>query len=110
MHEVECFYGSLLFPGRKSLTVTEVARKLNFSVQHIINLIHSGELNALNNSKAPKQTRASLRIPVESYHEFLAARLVHGQNVSPIFDLPEDVQLDIYRRLRSKFKTGEPRA
>jgi excisionase family DNA binding protein len=110
MREFESLYGTFLFPDRKSLTVEEVAVRLRFTPTHIKNLIRDGELNAVNISKDVEDSRVRYRIPIESYHEFLGARVVHDQNVSPIFDLPEDVQLDIYRRLRSKFETGEPKA
>ena len=65
--------GDLTFPGRSVLYVHEVAAKLRCSQQHIHDLIDEGRLAAINLAGAGNQTsRRSIRIPVASFHAWLA--------------------------------------
>ncbi len=109
MSDPETNYGGFFFPDRTTLGVPEIAEKLMVSTKHITNLIEDGELNAVNTSKDTKNKRANYRIPVEAYNEFITQRLVHSAGASILFDLHEAVQLDLYRRLKTKFESGEPK-
>jgi excisionase family DNA binding protein len=61
-------FGSLLFPGRTVLYVSEVAEKLNVTEQHVLNLIEEGKLLAVNIGIGG---RKFWRIPVEAYEKYL---------------------------------------
>jgi excisionase family DNA binding protein len=62
----------LRFPAaRRMLYVFEVADKLECSKQHVVNLIEEGKMGAVDLGKAG---RRFLRVPLESYYEFLRSR------------------------------------
>ena len=64
-------FGSLLFPGRASLYVSEVADKLGVTNQHVIDLLQEGQLGGVNVGGG---TRNFWRIPVPEYEKFLKRR------------------------------------
>lgn len=65
-------FGSLLFPGRTVLYVSEVAEKLKVTDQHVIDLIEEGQFpGAINVGGGSKKF---YRIPIESYERFLKSR------------------------------------
>ncbi len=62
-------FPSLNFPkDRKVLYVSEVASRLGVTVQHVMDLIDEGKLQAIN---LGGHTRKFWRIPVEAYQTFL---------------------------------------
>jgi len=63
--------GSLLFPGRSSLYVGEVAGKLGITDQHVIDLLEEGQLGGVNVGGG---SRNFWRIPVPEYEKFLRRR------------------------------------
>ena len=72
-----------LFPGRTTLYVTEVSRALGMAENQVIDLIESGELEAVNiasklqaegHSGGSKTTRRYWRVPVSAYDVFIARR------------------------------------
>ena len=64
-------FPSLSFPGRKALTVGEIAAVLDVCENHVLNLIESGQLIAINVGCASKHHP---RIPIEAWHRFLKSR------------------------------------
>lgn len=68
-------FASLDFEGRTVLSVGDIAVKLNFTRRHVINLIESGELVAINGAVNPVGERSSPRIPLESYRAFVLTRM-----------------------------------
>lgn len=65
-------FGNLLFPeGRTVLYVDEIACKLDCSKQHVLNLIDSGELGAINIGTASAKF---YRVPVVEWEKFLRNR------------------------------------
>ena len=69
-------FGSLLFPGRTVLYVSEVAEKLDISERHVIDLIEEGKLRAINVGGANTSGRKFYRIPIEAYEAYLRAQTV----------------------------------
>ena len=61
-------FNALLFAGRKTLYVSEVAKDLRVTEQHVRNLIEEGNLLAIN---VGTNDRKFWRIPVEEYERFL---------------------------------------
>lgn len=64
-------FNSLLFPGRKTLYVSEVAQRLEVTDQHVIDLIEEGNMGAINVGGG---SRKFWRIPVAEYEKFLKKR------------------------------------
>ncbi|PXA04337.1 hypothetical protein DDZ13_07335 [Coraliomargarita sinensis] len=98
-------YRSLLFEGRSTLQLAEVEAKLGVTKRHLINLIEAGQLNAVNISKMGSP-RVHYRIPVESYEEFIAARLLADAGCSPLFEFPKPALENLYNRLKAHLKGG----
>lgn len=65
-------FGNLLFDRKRTvLYLDEIAEKLDCSKQHVINLIESGELGAINIANA---TAKFYRVPVGEWEKFLNKR------------------------------------
>jgi excisionase family DNA binding protein len=65
-------FGNLLFDkNRTVLYVDEVAQKLDCSKQHVLNLIESGDLGAINIGTS---TANFFRIPIGEWEKFLRKR------------------------------------
>jgi hypothetical protein len=73
-----------VFPGRNFLLISEVAKALKCSNQHVTDLIEEGLIvavdignptdNPAKSAETVKTARRCLRIPVSSYDNFLRAR------------------------------------
>jgi hypothetical protein len=81
--ELSTVLSHVLFPGRSTLKVAEVAAALRCDDQHIFNLVEEGRLTAVDirngdvttAKKLPKGSRRRwLRIPVSAYDAFLRTR------------------------------------
>jgi excisionase family DNA binding protein len=68
---LETDISSLLPPDRATLRPQEIATILDCSVQHICNLIETGELGAIN---LGQQSARHVRVPTSEYIRFLRAR------------------------------------
>ena len=68
------FFASLDFPGRQMLYPGELALKLGVTVDHILDLAEEGEFAAVD-LRGKNASRRLLRIPVESYREFILRRM-----------------------------------
>ena len=65
-------FGNLLFDKKRTvLYLDEIAQKLDCSKQHVINLIESGALGAINIGTASAQF---YRVPVGEWEKFLRKR------------------------------------
>lgn len=86
------FFASLDFPAdRVILTVAEIAEKIRYTVQHVLNLIETGELTALNGA-GKYATRGSMRVPIESYRDFIVRRMTGPMRAEFIANLPESTR------------------
>lgn len=82
--ELTTVLSHVLFPGRATLKVAEVAEALRCDDQHIFNLVEEGRLTGIDIRNgdlitSPKQLpkgsrRRWLRIPVSAYDTFVRAR------------------------------------
>lgn len=64
-------FNALLFPGRKTLYVAEVAERLSMDDQQVRDLIDEGKIHAIDIGGG---TRKFWRIPVSSFERFLKER------------------------------------
>jgi hypothetical protein len=89
--QIELPYVSLDFPGRTVLTLAEIAERIGFCERQILNLVDSGELDALDGASKGASRRA-LRIVAESYRGFVFRRLTgsHASQVQFLQQLPKE--------------------
>jgi excisionase family DNA binding protein len=72
----------LLFPGRRVLSVREVAERLSIGEQQVRDLIEEGKIMAIN---IGGHARKFWRIPVDEYERFLrenCSLVLAGQKIS----------------------------
>ena len=67
-------FGSLDFPDRHVLSPVEIADRVGCTTRHIFNLILEGHLCAINLSGPQIRRRHTIRIPIESWRQFLNER------------------------------------
>lgn len=93
------FFASLDFPeDRTVLTVGEIAAKTRYTVQHILNHIEAGELTALDGSGKDAK-RGSMRVPIESYRNFILRRLTNPKADDALPTLPEATRIALIGEL-----------
>ena len=97
--QMEFCYSSLDLPGRSVVTVVEIAEKLGYSVQHIINAVDAGELVACN--LALGTSKRSLRVPIEEYRAWIMRHLTApaSKRTAWIDGLSHSVKLELHAEL-----------
>ena len=84
------------FPGRRVVTVYEIASALRVAPQHVTNLVEDGTLSAYDLNRAAG-TRRLLRVSIEEYRRFLACRLIGPGRIRFLEALPIDALRDLHR-------------
>jgi hypothetical protein len=70
-------FASLDFPGRQILYPFEIADRIGCSTRHVNELVFEGQLRAVDISCRDTGTiRKTVRIPIESYRQFLLDRII----------------------------------
>lgn len=98
-HQLAFPFDSLDFNGFTILTVGQIATKLRYTIQHILNLIEQGELVAIE-GKSKGATRRECRIPLEAYRNFVFARMTGEHRRDFIHTLPRNVRLELLREIK----------
>jgi predicted DNA-binding transcriptional regulator AlpA len=98
-------FPSLDFPGRSTLSAFEVAEKLGVSDQHILNLAEEGSFPGLE-LKGAKATKRALRIPIESYREFIVSRMTGPARNGLLRQLPRAALRDLHREIGEWLRTA----
>lgn len=102
--QLEFPFYSLDFPERFTLRVGEVAARLGVSEQHILNLIDEGQFGSLN--LAPDRARKLIRIPIETYRDFILRTYSGDNRINFLRSLPkaslQALQNDIITILNAK--------
>jgi len=93
-------FPSLDFPGRASLMLSEMAAKLGVSVRHLQNEVEQGALTVLD-MKGKKATRSCWRVPVESYLDYVIARMTGPRQIGLLRTLPEATLRLLVRELQN---------
>jgi hypothetical protein len=93
------------FPGRTTLTVAEIAAKLGWTEKHIGDLVTEGELPAINGA-GKNASRGSYRIPVESYRDWVTARMTGERRVELLKHLPRATLFELVRELNAFLKAS----
>ena len=94
------FLHSLDFPGRTVLYLWEIAEKLGGTVQHFLNLIDALDTA----SRANGKTRRMLRIPIESYRNFIITRLTGEPRTQFLAQLPVSTRIELIEELKKSLK------
>lgn len=104
------FYASLDFPGRSTLMLWEIAERLGQSVQHLLNEVDRGHLIGID-LRNPDVSRRCIRIPIESYHNFVLQRLTGPADFKMKFlrDLPATTRCQLMIELFESLAAGDRR-
>jgi hypothetical protein len=99
-------FASLDFEGFTILTVDQIAQKLRYTPQHILNLVEQGELVAID-GKSKGVNRRNCRVAIEAYRAFCVARLTGPapQMREFIHQLPRSVRIELIRELKESLAT-----
>ena len=94
-------FASLDFEGHTVLTVDMIAVKLNYTAQHILNLVEQGDLIAID-GKSKGATRRNCRIALEAYRAWVISRLTGPAPEVRIFirQLPRSVRVELMREIK----------
>ena len=100
------FFASLDFPGRTTLRVEEIAEKLGVTTQHILDLIDEKRLTAMD-VRGEGATRATYRVPVEAYRNYVAATLTEpAESLRLLRHLPRATLRELVRELNEFLKAN----
>lgn len=97
-------FPSLDFPGRTTLTAEEIATRLGWEPKHVRQLIAEGELPGID-GKGKGATRASYRVPIENYRDFIAARMTGERRIEMLRHLPKATLRELVQELQEFLKT-----
>ena len=97
------FFASLDFPGRSTLMLHEIARRVGLTVAHLLGEIERGELTALD-FKSKGVSRRCVRVPVECYRDYILRKLTGEQRATLIKALPRAVREQLARELQASLK------
>ncbi|WP_221029924.1 hypothetical protein [Actomonas aquatica] len=67
------------FPGRRVVTVHEIAEALGFTPRHVAGWIESGDLLSVD-GKGNGSSRSRHRVPIDSYRDFIVRRLTDPEH------------------------------
>jgi excisionase family DNA binding protein len=90
---------SLDFPGRTTLTVDEIAARLGVTAQHVIDLIEEGAMCPAVDLAGKGASRRLLRVPVETYRNFIVARMTGEARREFLRSLPAPVLAQLREEL-----------
>jgi excisionase family DNA binding protein len=91
-------FASLDFPGRTTLSVDEVAERLGVTAQHVLDLIAENLITGID-LKGRAATRRLIRIPIESYRNFVVERMTGPARRDFLRTLPPATLRDLQREL-----------
>jgi hypothetical protein len=93
-------FASLDFPGRTSLYPHEIAERIGMSVDQVHDLCDDGSLVGIDiSSKVTKSGRRALRIPIESYRDFIVARVTGPRRSELLQKLPKATLRELRREI-----------
>jgi len=100
-------FASLDFPGRSSLYPHEISARVGMSVDQIYDLVDDGSLVAINiSSTANKTGRRALRIPIESYRNFIVARMTGPMRFDLLRHVPKASLRELVREISDFLKAA----
>lgn len=101
-HQLSLSFACLDFPAnRGAVAAWEIAEKLGCSVQHILNQIDEGELQALDLA-SPHVSRRMTRVPVEEYRAYIMRRLAGVKRREFLGELPRETLLQIHAEITAR--------
>lgn len=99
------FLASLDFPGRTTLYLREIAERLGCTVAHLLNEIDACEFVGIDIS-ATRSLRRAMRIPIESYRNYILKRLTGPADFKMQFlrDLPAATRRQLIEELQQSLR------
>lgn len=94
-HQLSLTFACLDFPDRTILTVSEIAAKLDVSVQHVLDHVDEGKLVALDTALV--DSRRSLRVTVDEYRRWVLTLLTGPQRRTFLAELTPAQLREIHR-------------
>ncbi|MDP2226801.1 MAG: hypothetical protein Q8J78_04935 [Moraxellaceae bacterium] len=91
-------FASLDFPGRTTLGLGEIAKRIGCSVDHLLNEVEHGALCGID-LKGAKATLRFIRVPVEAYRAYVLQRMTGEFRRNFIRDLPAHVKRELRREM-----------
>jgi hypothetical protein len=88
-------FDCLDFSGRDTVTVWEIAAKLGFTAQHVLDHIDDGRLAAINSSLA--LSRRNLRVPIDEYRRWVLSLLTTQNRTKFLEELPDATLREVVR-------------
>lgn len=102
-HEQQLLLGfaCLDFSGRSTVTLQEIATKLGISCDTLERQVDDGTLTALDLARH-QTSRRLLRIPVDEYRRYVAARLTGPARRQFLAELPTETLREIAREIAAR--------
>lgn len=91
-------FASLDFPGRTTLGLGEIAKRIGCSVDHLLNECEHGALCGVD-LKGAKATARFIRVPIESYRAYVLTRMTGEFRRNFIRDLPAHIKRELRREM-----------
>jgi len=98
------FFASLDFPGRSTLMLGEIAERLGVTIQHLLNEVASNELVGLD-LKGRAVSRRAIRVPVESYRDYVLRKLTGPMRADLLVSLPRAVREQLVEELKESLNS-----
>ncbi|MBA4136747.1 MAG: hypothetical protein C0518_05470 [Opitutus sp.] len=102
-HQLSLTFACIDFPDRTTVSVTEIAAKLGYSLQHVLDHIDEGKLVALDSALV--QSRRNLRVTVDEYRRWVLSMLTGPQRRTFLAELTpaqlREIQREATELLRS---------
>jgi hypothetical protein len=93
-------FPSLDFPGRTTITLTEMANRIGVSADHLLNEVEHGALTGCN-FKGVHASRRNVLVPIETYRAYVVAHMTGPFRTDFVRDLPKAVLLQLQAEIRS---------
>lgn len=85
----------------------EIAEKCGMSIDQVHDLCDDGSLVGIDiSSRGNKSTRRALRIPVESYRDFIVARMTGPRRAELLSRLPKHTLRELVRELNELLRAA----
>jgi len=93
--QLQFLFACLDFPGRDTVTVWEIAAKLGYTSQHVLDHVDDGRLMAINS--ALKMSRRNLRVPIDEYRRWVLSLLTTQDRRKFLEELPDATLREVVR-------------
>lgn len=104
--QLQFAFPSLDFPGRVTLMADEIAAKLGVTAKHVGDLIDENELMSIDLG-GKGASRRCIRVPIESYRDFVMARMTGPRRRELLTNLPRATLRELVRELNEFLRSTD---